>query len=237
MTSNDIALLNCCSQATFSRMTMLPILRSHPRLSGSIIAGMLAGAVLPLFWNAPWQTHVLAAWSMGAVIYLLSEWRICRQATPAAIRRRARRQAEGRGTAMLLALAAIVVALVAVVTQLAEARNMLGWNKAAHMGLAMLTVGLAWVFIHSKFALLYAHDYYQLEQQHGDPGLQFPGSDTPGYLDFFYFAFIIATSGQTADVSFTSTTMRRTGLLHCVLAYGFNAIVLALMINIASSLF
>ncbi|WP_405198046.1 hypothetical protein [Brachymonas sp. G13] len=31
--------------------------------------------------------------------------------------------------------------------------------------------------------------------------------------------------------------MRRTGLLHCVLAYGFNAIVLALMINIASSLF
>ena len=56
-------------------------------------------------------------------------------------------------------------------------------------------------------------------------------------LAFFYFAFIIATSGQTADVSFTSTAMRRTGLLHCVLAYGFNAIVLALMINIASSLF
>ncbi|MEJ3960625.1 DUF1345 domain-containing protein [Brachymonas sp. G13] len=47
----------------------------------------------------------------------------------------------------------------------------------------------------------------------------------------------IRQAGQTAGVSIASTTMRRTGLLHCVLAYGFNAIVLALMINIASSLF
>jgi hypothetical protein len=51
-----------------------------------------------------------------------------------------------------------------------------------------------------------------------------------------YFACVIGTSGQTADVSFTSRSMRRTGLLHCVLAFFFNTTLVALTINIASSL-
>ena len=38
-------------------------------------------------------------------------------------------------------------------------------------------------------------------------------------------------------MSFTSRAMRRTGLLHCVLAFFFNATLLALGINIASGLF
>ncbi|HEX7800932.1 MAG TPA: DUF1345 domain-containing protein [Asticcacaulis sp.] len=47
---------------------------------------------------------------------------------------------------------------------------------------------------------------------------------------------MIGTSGQTADVCFASTAMRRIGLIHCVIAYLFNATVLALMINISASL-
>jgi len=47
---------------------------------------------------------------------------------------------------------------------------------------------------------------------------------------------VIGTSGQTADVSFTSKTMRRTGLVHSLLAYFYNTTVLALTINIAASL-
>jgi uncharacterized membrane protein len=43
-------------------------------------------------------------------------------------------------------------------------------------------------------------------------------------------------AGQTADVSFTSRSMRRTGTVHCVLAFFFNATLLALTINIASGL-
>jgi uncharacterized membrane protein len=58
----------------------------------------------------------------------------------------------------------------------------------------------------------------------------------PDYWDFLYFSAVIGTSGQTADVSFTSKAMRRTGLVHCVLAYFYNTTVLALTINIAASL-
>ena len=66
--------------------------------------------------------------------------------------------------------------------------------------------------------------------------LIFPGAANPGYRDFIYFAFVIGTSGQTADVSFNGSTLRGVGTLHCVLAFFFNATLLALTINIASGL-
>ena len=40
-------------------------------------------------------------------------------------------------------------------------------------------------------------------------GLDFPGGHPPDYGDFLYFASVIGTSGQTADVSFSSRKMRR----------------------------
>ena len=52
---------------------------------------------------------------------------------------------------------------------------------------------------------------------------------------FFYFAAIIGTSAQTADVSFTTSAMRRLGTAHCIISFFFNTTVLALSINIAAS--
>jgi uncharacterized membrane protein len=95
----------------------------------------------------------------------------------------------------------------------------------------------SWAFIQMMFALHYAHDYYAAAC-HGRPvGLRFPDDDNPYYGDFFYFSAIIGTSGQTADVAFVTKPMRRIGSLHCILAYLFNTTVLALVINIAASLF
>ena len=68
------------------------------------------------------------------------------------------------------------------------------------------------------------------------PSGQFPGGQPPDYGDFLYFASVIGASGQTADVSFTSRKMRRTGTVHCVLAFFFNTTLVALTINIASGL-
>ena len=87
------------------------------------------------------------------------------------------------------------------------------------------------------FALHYAHDYYANLAQAPHGGLDFPGGQLPDYGDFLYFACVIGTSGQTADVSFTSRRMRRTGTVHCVLAFFFNTTLIALTINIASGLF
>ncbi|MGZ8982487.1 MAG: DUF1345 domain-containing protein [Methylotenera sp.] len=50
-------------------------------------------------------------------------------------------------------------------------------------------------------------------------------------------AVILIILGQAVDVSFTSRSMRRTGLIHCVLAFFFNTtLVASLTIDIASGL-
>ena len=69
-----------------------------------------------------------------------------------------------------------------------------------------------------------------------DKTLDFPHEDQPNYWDFLYFAYIIGTSAQTADVSFTSQKIRQLGTVHCVLAFFYNVAVMSLMINLASGL-
>ncbi len=53
---------------------------------------------------------------------------------------------------------------------------------------------------------------------------------------FAYFSFVIGMTCQVSDVQITSHRMRRLTLLHSVLAFGFNTIILALLINTVSSL-
>ena len=56
-------------------------------------------------------------------------------------------------------------------------------------------------------------------------------------LDFAYFSFVIGMTGQVSDVQISGRDLRRLALLHGWLAFGFNTIILAVSINIASGLF
>ncbi|MGO9133002.1 MAG: DUF1345 domain-containing protein [Methylovirgula sp.] len=105
-----------------------------------------------------------------------------------------------------------------------------------------MTIVSAWALIHVMFALHYAHEFV-LERAargakpaKGRGGLIFPGTETPDYVDFVYFSYIIGVACQTADVEISSAEMRRIALLHGVLAFFFNSAVLALTINIAAGL-
>ena len=152
------------------------------------------------------------------------------------MRTRALQQDDGRIVILALVVAAAVISVCAIVAELAVVKDMQGVVRYAHIGLTILTLLSSWAFTQVMFALHYAHDYYSAVSRGHLGGLEFPGEHAPDYGDFLYFACVIGTSGQTADVSFSSRTMRRTGLVHCVLAFLFNTTLLALTINIASSL-
>lgn len=150
---------------------------------------------------------------------------------------RALTQDEGRLLVLGLVVLAAVMSLGAIVAELAVAKDLHAGSRYSHVGLAVLTILSSWAFTQVMFALHYAHDYYSAESRGAAGGLEFPGGHAPDYGDFLYFSCVIGTSGQTADVSFTSRTMRRTGMVRCVLAFFFNTTLLALTINIASGLF
>jgi uncharacterized membrane protein len=86
------------------------------------------------------------------------------------------------------------------------------------------------------FSIHYAHDYYLNIINKKPGGLDFPGTQNPEYLDFFYLSCSIGTSGQTADIGFADHKMRLTGIVHYIFTFFFNAAILALMINVLAGL-
>jgi uncharacterized membrane protein len=98
---------------------------------------------------------------------------------------------------------------------------------------AVATVLLSWAFVHSIFAVHYAHEFYRKGTTAS--GLEFPGGDaTPDYSDFFYFSFVIGMTFQVSDVQVTNRSIRRAVLAHGIVAFLFNVALLAIIINVAA---
>ncbi len=228
--------MNNSLHAAFMRLFIVRLIVSRPRLATSMLAGIVAFVVIPETLIHQPVTRAIAAWNIGACLYLALAAHMMFWSSHERMRHRARLHDEGRLTILALAVITGMVALGAVVVQLMIAKNQTADIRYAHIALAAFTILTAWAFTQTMFALHYAHDYYLAEDRNQPGGLEFPGGHAPDYGDFLYFACVIGTSGQTADVSFTNRSMRRIGLLHCVLAFLFNTTILALTINIASGL-
>lgn len=216
--------------------TVFRVLAARPRLVFSAAAGVVLAACIPQSLIEQPVTRAIAGWNIGALLYLVLAAQMMFRSSHERMRVRAGSQDEGRLVVLAMVVIAALVSLGAVIAQLSAVRDMQGGFKYAHIGLAASTIVTSWAFTQVMFALHYAHDYYVAEGKSLPRGLDFPGGHAPDYGDFLYFACVIGTSGQTADVAFTSRSMRRIGTLHCVLAFFFNTTVLALTINIASGL-
>ena len=112
------------------------------------------------------------------------------------------------------------------------------------LGLASLSIPLGWFTIHAMAALHYAHVYWMdgnaidTETKRKIPvgGLDFPGGKRPEGWDFLYFATVIGMTAQTADTAITTSHMRRIVLVHSILSFFFNTVIVAAVVNLAVSL-
>ena len=205
------------------------------RLIYGLAAG-LATAAVPI--SAGWQFRGLLAWCVGLVVYLLFAWWLCVSFDAVRTRTRAQAQDEPSSVLLLVLLLATAACVAAITVLLQQSRNLAGFNAAAHIGLSVVALALSWLFIHTIFTFRYAHLYYYEEKRNepDGPGLQFPGGQDPDYFDFLYYAFVVGMTSQVSDVQVTSREMRRLTMLHGVLSFGFNILILALGINVVAGL-
>jgi uncharacterized membrane protein len=221
---------------SWQRFRLLRQIRARPRLFIASVVALAVGYLLPPSVAGHAVTRALIAWNAGAALYVVLAAIMMLRSSHHHMRRRAQLQDDGQLAILVLASVASVASLAAIAGELAVVKDAHGFLKLAHVALAGVTVLTSWAFVQVMFALHYAHQYYAAVCHGRAAGLQFPGGEEPDYGDFFYAAAIVGTSGQTADVSYVSKSMRRIGSLHCILAYFFNTTVLALLINIAASL-
>jgi uncharacterized membrane protein len=128
--------------------------------------------------------------------------------------------------------------LLAIVYMLKDGKHLGAQALTLHVSLAVLTVVCSWLLTHTMFALYYAHYYYVRSIKHPDrpPSLDFPTETQPDYWDFIYFSFVIGMTAQVADVSINSRRFRRLCTIHGIIAFFFNAVILAMNINLIAGL-
>jgi uncharacterized membrane protein len=206
------------------------VVRARPRLFIAALVGAIVIALAPPAWWLP--TRLIVGWDTGVALYLIAACQLSLSGDIKSMRQRAQMEDEGRIGILMLTVIAALASLGAIVALLGHAYP--GTHDNLQLALATATILLSWAFIHTMFALHYAHDYYSEKLGH-TRALNFPGDDAPDYWDFFYFAFVLGMTSQVSDVSITSKAMRRMATFHGIVAFLFNAALLALMVNIAAS--
>jgi uncharacterized membrane protein len=212
------------------RLPRLVNLHARLFISAAIAAAVIAA--LYLAWpDLRLATKLLVGWDIGVAAYLAMTFQMMASADLARIRGRAAEHDEGAFALLVLPVAAAVASLLAIFSELSLAK--VSDTPGPHSALAIVTIALSWTFIHTLFALHYAHDFYGEGERAN--GLQFPGKDKPDYWDFAYFSFVVGTTFQVSDVAITNRLIRRQVWAHGVLSFAFNTAILAVTVNLATN--
>jgi uncharacterized membrane protein len=206
--------------------------RHHGRFYLAALAGIAVGVAA--CWRQ-WPVPALIGGDAFFLIYLALMTRFALRTTPEELRRRASVEDEGIFLIVVLALAAIVFSLAAMFGLLNRGEA----NNPVELSLAIASVPLGWLMLHTIAAFHYAHLFYATSDEDDAQeagGLNFPGDEEPGGWDFLYFSFVVGMTAQVSDVTVQTAGMRRLVLLHGVVSFFYNTVLLALAVNVAVTL-
>lgn len=213
----------------------------HPaaRLTLGAASGVATALALGLLRGWDWLQAVLVGWTILAFIFTAWTWLALWHFD----HRRTKLHAGEEGPRGLLPVFGLIlggsVASIAGISILLDRSHNSSagdhYDRAAGW-LAVGSIVLSWLTIHTLFALIYAKLYFK----HSPPGgidFNSPSKrDEPCYLDFFYVAFAVGMSFAISDTNLTSTRMRTTALGHSLLSFAFGAIIVASVVNLMPSL-
>jgi uncharacterized membrane protein len=214
--------------------------KARPRLSTCVLIGIVFYFIFPLAQDT--STRLLIAWNIAASCFLVVMIIMMLRSDDADMQRQAQQTDEGRFAVLLMSMIAAIASLAAIVVELSRIKSAGGSDAVFYIGLSVATIFVSWSFIQVIFTEHYAHEYYmrtvdgRRKRNAQGSGLDFPGQSKPDYIDFLYFTVTIGVANQTADVAIRSRPMRILVLIHSVISYFFNATILALSINIVSSI-
>jgi len=213
----------------------------HPaaRLTSGALVGLATALALGLWRGWDWLQSALVGWTVLALIFTASTWLTLWRFDF----KRTKSHAGDEGPNGLVPVLALVlggsIASVAGISILLDRSHSSDPGNHYDLGagwLAVASIVLSWLTIHTMFALIYAKTYFK-----GNPGsgisFNSPSKhDEPRYLDFFYVAFAVGMSFAISDTNLTSTRMRTIALGHSLLSFAFGAIIVASVVNLMPSL-
>jgi uncharacterized membrane protein len=199
-----------------------------------VIAAAIPGIAVAI--GLAFVTHVdlaiLVGWDVAAAIYLTGTWVALRKMDAPATAAHAVRNDQTRSTADLTLLVASAASLGAVAVLVVRASDARGASQVWQASLAIVSVVMSWLIVHTTYLLRYATIYHSGTAG----GVNFNQDTEPRYMDFAYLAFTIGMTFQVSDTALTSSEMRATALRHALLSYLYGTVIIAATINLIAGL-
>jgi uncharacterized membrane protein len=191
----------------------------------------LVGAAIAVAAGASWSVALLCAIDVATGVYVVWVWATIGGADAATTARLARAEDASRAAAEAVLVAAGITGLIAVAFTLAQAGNSVAPDRGLLTALAIGSVALAWLSVHTVWLLRYARLYFSPP----DGGVDFHG-EAPEYADFAYLALTVGMCFQVSDTDLTGKRVRRTALHHALLSYLYGTVIVAVTVNSVAGL-
>ncbi|HXB06138.1 MAG TPA: DUF1345 domain-containing protein [Puia sp.] len=200
------------------------------------VAAIISACLSPIKMES--MTRVMIGWDCFSVCMIIISTVIFSSMRPRQIRVLAKQEDAGRIVVFFIVLVATLGSLFGVLLLL---QNKDPWllGKGIETFIYITGVICSWVLLHTMFAYRYALLYYgehPLDPDLHTVGLQIPNELWPDYLDFAYFSFVIGMTFQVSDIEISSRLIRRVALVHGLLSFLFNTVIVALTINVVVDL-
>ena len=199
-----------------------------------VIVGAAGGAVaagVAVAAGTSWSVAALFAEDIAALVFLVWVWSTIATADAPATSRLARTEDASRAAADLVLIGAGAGSLLAVGFTLGQAGDAGSPGRGLLTALAIVSVVLAWLSVHTIYLLRYARDYYSPPEG----GIDFHG-EAPDYVDFAYLALTIGMTFQISDTDITAKRIRRAALRHALLSYVFGTVIVAITVSSVAAL-
>jgi uncharacterized membrane protein len=214
-----------------------PPMQRHMLFAVSACFGVVALIVALLF-------HASLAYSIGANAFFATYVILVVAQMPKFTGRYLSKNARATDQPVLVIFAVTLVVVGVATFSLFQLINQKDSAHPVELAFALLSIPLGWFTIHAMAALHYAHVYWMdgdavdAETKKKIPvgGLLFPGDKRPEGWDFLYFSAVIGMTAQTADTNISTTHMRCVVLVHSILSFFFNTVIVAAAVNLAVSL-
>ncbi|WP_231465785.1 MULTISPECIES: DUF1345 domain-containing protein [unclassified Pedobacter] len=180
--------------------------------------------------NMDGLTRIMFGWDVFCVILISLHWYMFFNTTASETHLKAKKQDETKGEIFVIVVVSTFAGMLAVILLLLD-KNI----KTLDLIIAISGMFLSWSLMHTTFAMRYAHLFYG-DSKTKKGGLEFPNEDAPDFIDFAYFSFVIGMTFQVSDVEISARNIRRLTLLHSIISFIFNTVIVALTINALAGL-
>lgn len=196
-------------------------------LSAILATGL---TILLTFTHVNIFTCIIIGWDFFNIIMIITSWIIFLTTSSKALAAFAAQQDETLPASFIIILICICVSLFG--TLLLLRQDYILPDKHLHTVASYAAVALSWVLLHTIFTLRYAHLYF-IPNEKNEPtkGLVFESDEDLDYIDFAYYSFVIGMTFQVSDISISCKRIRKFTLMHGLIAFMFNTIILALAIS------